>query len=177
MRHRWTRSVEVPGSWPTRTVTITYQRAGYAPDRPERERRHGLVLLLVAPLFLAVALLLSSVWIIEPYAGGVVGPFAVISGICAVAGLANGVRLRRRGVANLAGAHTFDGRVLHHETRIVYDSEHDPYTTYFIAVDTGTATVYGWEVDQQLYESMPDGTPVRATTSADRQYLYRLSRT
>src|SRR5690349_2901611 len=111
-RHAGTRSVAVAGSHPHRRVAITYQRRQRASDRPERERRHGWVLLFTWPVFAGLSLILTVAWIQEPSLGSIIGPFAVLSGLYAVGYLVKGLTMRKRGTSNLAGRHSYVGIVL-----------------------------------------------------------------
>jgi hypothetical protein len=173
-RRTWMRVVEVPGSSPTRRIQITYQRLRHGPDEPERERRHGWILLFTWPIFAALALFLTFAWVTEPSLGEIVGPFAVISGLYALGYLVNGAFMRKRGARNRA-KRSYVGRVVDHDIGQAIGSEGDLYSTYFLAVDDGSERTYGWEVDPDRCTAVPVGTVVRVVVSADGQYLYGIA--
>jgi hypothetical protein len=87
----------VPGAQPTRHVEITYLWRANGPDLPERERRHGIILAIISPMFAAFPALLGWIWIIDPTLGDFVGVFCVVFGFCALAGLVNARLLWGRG--------------------------------------------------------------------------------
>jgi hypothetical protein len=119
---------------------------------------------------------LAAGWIIEPTLGPFVGPFAMISALYALGYLSTGVRMWRRGRANAAGRHRYTGRVVHRETVTGYDSHGDPYDACFLTVDGGRPDAHGWQVERPAYISLPEGTEVSGDVSADRRYLYAITR-
>jgi hypothetical protein len=174
-RGTWMRVVYAPASAPPRPVQITYLWRVKGPGLPERERRHGIILMFVWPLFAAFSGFMGWVWITKPSLGPFVGVFCVVAGLYALGYLVNGLTLLRRGRSNLAGKHEFVGRVLDSLTFKSRNTDGDPVDVYFLAVDFGGDAVPGWQIDLPTFRSYPVGAAVKVAVSGDREFLYGIA--